>query len=75
MWVSSNDLNMVCSRFPFSKVKPFCVVPRVTQPNLESLRDEFFDVVARIKVPKCIVFSVSLNYWTLYCAYKDVNSS
>ncbi|KAL7535218.1 hypothetical protein ACHAXR_007620 [Thalassiosira sp. AJA248-18] len=31
-------------------------VPRVTQPNLESLRDEFFDVVARIKVPKYQVF-------------------
>lgn len=31
-------------------------MPRVTQPNLESLRDEFFDVVARIKVPKCKAF-------------------
>ena len=32
------------------------VVPRLTQPNLESLRDEFFDVTARIKVPKIKAF-------------------
>lgn len=32
------------------------VVPRLTQPNLESLRDEFFDVVAQIKVPKIRAF-------------------
>lgn len=32
------------------------VVPRLTQPNLESLRDEFFDVVAQIKVPKIKAF-------------------
>ena len=32
------------------------VVPRLTQPNLESLRDEFFDVVAQIKVSKIKAF-------------------
>lgn len=32
------------------------VVPRLTQPNLECLRDEFFDVVAQIKVPKIVAF-------------------
>ena len=32
------------------------VVPRLTQPNLETLRDEFFDVTAQIKVPKIKAF-------------------
>ena len=32
------------------------VVPRLTQPNLESLRDEFFDVLSQIKVPKFKAF-------------------
>ena len=36
----------------------FISVPRVTQHNLEKLREEFFDVVARIKVPKYQAFHV-----------------
>jgi hypothetical protein len=32
------------------------VVPRLTQPNLECLRDEFYDVLAQIKVPKINAF-------------------
>jgi len=45
-----------CKQWITSIVRHEDVVPRVTQPNLESLRDEFFDVVARIKVPKIKVF-------------------
>jgi len=45
-----------CKEWITSIVRHDDVVPRVTQPNLESLRDEFFDVVARIKVPKSRVF-------------------
>jgi hypothetical protein len=39
-------------------------VPRVTQHNLEKLRDEFFDVLARIKVPKYQAFHVSSHLKT-----------
>lgn len=45
-----------CKEWITSIVHHEDVVPRVTQPNLESLRDEFFDVVARIKVPKSKAF-------------------
>ena len=45
-----------CKEWITSIVRHDDVVPRVTQPNLETLRDEFFDVVARIKVPKSKAF-------------------
>jgi len=45
-----------CNEWITSIVRHEDLVPRVTQPNLESLRDEFFDVVARIKVPKIKAF-------------------
>jgi len=45
-----------CKQWITSIVRHEDVVPRVTQPNLECLRDEFFDVVARIKVPKTRAF-------------------
>jgi len=51
-------VDLVCSlsQHPVTDASP--PVPRVTQHNLEKLRDEFFDVVARIKVPKYQAFHV-----------------
>jgi hypothetical protein len=45
-----------CNEFITAIIRHDDVVPRVTQPNLETLRDEFFDVLARIKVPKLHAF-------------------
>jgi hypothetical protein len=45
-----------CDEFITCIVRHDDVVPRITQPNLETLRDEFFDVLARIKVPKIQAF-------------------
>mmetsp|Transcript_20169 Transcript_20169/g.46254 ORF Transcript_20169/g.46254 Transcript_20169/m.46254 type:complete len:995 (-) Transcript_20169:24-3008(-) len=45
-----------CKEWIISIVRHDDLVPRITQPNLESLRDEFLDVIARIKVPKYKAF-------------------
>ncbi|KAL9190050.1 hypothetical protein ACHAXT_007261 [Thalassiosira profunda] len=50
--IFDDELAEDCKEFITSIVRHEDVVPRVTQPNLESLRDEYFDVLARIKVSK-----------------------
>mmetsp|Transcript_29580 Transcript_29580/g.59412 ORF Transcript_29580/g.59412 Transcript_29580/m.59412 type:complete len:985 (+) Transcript_29580:263-3217(+) len=45
-----------CEEFITSIVRNDDLVPRITQQNLETLRDEFFDVVARMKISKIKVF-------------------
>ena len=50
--IFDEDLAEDCKEWIISIVRHDDLVPRITQPNLESLRDEFLDVLARIKVPK-----------------------
>ena len=50
--IFDEDLAEDCKEWIVSIVRHDDLVPRITQPNLESLRDEFLDVLARIKVPK-----------------------
>ena len=45
-----------CEEFITSFVLNDDLVPRITQQNLEMLRDEFFDIVARMKVSKIEVY-------------------
>ncbi|KAL7463832.1 hypothetical protein ACHAXS_004182 [Conticribra weissflogii] len=45
-----------CEEFITSIVRNDDLVPRITQQNLETLRDEFFDVIARMKISKIKVF-------------------
>ena len=54
--IFDDSLSEDCKEWIISVVRHEDVVPRITQPNLESLRDEFFDVLARIKVPKSKAF-------------------
>ena len=54
--IFDDDLCNKSKEWITSVVRGDDVVPRLTQPNLESLRDEFFDVTARIKVPKIKAF-------------------
>jgi len=54
--IFDDDLCNKSKEWITSVVRGDDVVPRLTQPNLESLRDEFFDVTARIKVSKIKAF-------------------
>ena len=54
--IFEDDLCSKSKEWITSIVRGDDVVPRLTQPNLESLRDEFFDVTAQIKVQKIKAF-------------------
>lgn len=54
--VFDEEISAVCDEFVISFVRHDDLVPRLSYHNLETLRDEFFDAFARIKVPKIKLF-------------------
>uniref|UniRef100_A0A7S2P2B1 sn-1-specific diacylglycerol lipase n=1 Tax=Skeletonema marinoi TaxID=267567 RepID=A0A7S2P2B1_9STRA len=50
------DLATKCEDFIVSTVKQDDIVPRLSHQNFDALRDNFFDILARIKVPKIQAF-------------------
>jgi len=54
--IFDDDLSEYCAEFITSFVRHDDLVPRLSYHNFETLRDEFLNVLARIKVPKIQLF-------------------
>eukprot|EP00579_Thalassiosira_antarctica_P010681 CAMPEP_0201912116 /NCGR_PEP_ID=MMETSP0903-20130614/2870_1 /ASSEMBLY_ACC=CAM_ASM_000552 /TAXON_ID=420261 /ORGANISM="Thalassiosira antarctica, Strain CCMP982" /LENGTH=1009 /DNA_ID=CAMNT_0048447001 /DNA_START=24 /DNA_END=3053 /DNA_ORIENTATION=- len=70
--IFDDELSEECSEFITSFVRHDDLVPRLSYHNFETLRDEFFNAFARIKVPKIeLFFHLKVPYSERFVALRN----
>jgi len=70
--IFDDELSEECAGFITSFVRHDDLVPRLSYHNFETLRDEFFNAFARIKVPKIkLYFHLKVPYSERYVAVRN----